>query len=465
MSAAQLDVALDRPLPQSTDAERAVLGSILINNNAFYRVLGTIDTPDFFRDAHRTIFGAMRSLAEQSREIDLLTLKDELAKRAVLEGVGGSAYISSLVDGIPDVANVERYARIVKEKSTLRRLIIMGNSVMRAALDAPSEPSEVLNIAEKSLYEIAEGSIEKGFVGLDRITRANMTSIESLQNAGRLITGIPTGYDRFNEFTSGFQAQDLIIIAARPSMGKTSFMMNIAESIAIPDRSGEPRPPSQRLYSVGVFSLEMSKEQIGLRILSSESGVSNHLIRAGMLSERNWRDLAEASARLSKAKIYIDDTPGIDIMEMRAKARRLKMEASLDMIMVDYLQLMSVKGKVESRNQEISQISRGLKAIAKELNTPLVSLSQLSRRPEQRTGDHRPQLSDLRESGSIEQDADVVCFIYRDEVYNKETEEKGIAEIIIAKQRNGPIGDFKLVFRNDITKFFNYEPQPEGLPV
>jgi replicative DNA helicase len=465
MSAAQLDVALDRPLPQSTDAERAVLGSILINNNAFYRVLGTIDTPDFFRDAHRTIFGAMRSLAEQSREIDLLTLKDELAKRALLEGVGGSAYISSLVDGIPDVANVERYARIVKEKSTLRRLIIMGNSVMRAALDAPSEPSEVLNIAEKSLYEIAEGSIEKGFVGLDRITRANMTSIESLQNAGRLITGIPTGYDRFNEFTSGFQSQDLIIIAARPSMGKTSFMMNIAESIAIPDRSGEPRPPSQRLYSVGVFSLEMSKEQIGLRILSSESGVSNHLIRAGMLSERNWRDLAEASARLSKAKIYIDDTPGIDIMEMRAKARRLKMEASLDMIMVDYLQLMSVKGKIESRNQEISQISRGLKAIAKELNTPLISLSQLSRRPEQRTGDHRPQLSDLRESGSIEQDADVVCFIYRDEVYNKETEEKGIAEIIIAKQRNGPIGDFKLVFRNDITKFFNYEPQPDGLPI
>ncbi|MGZ8869412.1 MAG: replicative DNA helicase, partial [Thermoanaerobaculia bacterium] len=215
-------------MPQSTDAERAVLGSILINNNAFYRVLGTIDTPDFFRDAHRTIFGTMRNLAEQSREIDLLTLKDELSKKALLEGVGGSAYISSLVDGIPDVANVERYARIVKEKSTLRRLIVMGNSVMRAALDAPSEPADVLNIAEKSLYEIAEGSIEKGFVGLDRITRTNMTAIESLQGTGRLITGIPTGYDRFNEFTSGFQAQDLIIIAARPSMGKTSFMMNIA---------------------------------------------------------------------------------------------------------------------------------------------------------------------------------------------------------------------------------------------
>src|SRR5438105_10544545 len=464
MSAVQLETVLDRPLPQSPDAERAVLGSILINNNAFYRVVGLVETEDFFKDAHRSIFATMRMLAEQSHEIDLLTLKYELAKRAQLDHVGGSGYISSLIDGIPDVANVERYARIVKEKSTLRRLIVMGNSVMRAALDAPSEPTDVLSIAERSLYEIAEGSIDKGFVALDRITRKNMEAIEQLQHAGKLITGIPTGYDRFDEFTSGFQAQDLIIIAARPSMGKTSFMMNIAEAIAIPDRAGQPRAPSQRLHSVGVFSLEMSKEQIGLRMLSSESGVGNHLIRGGMLSERNWRDLAEASARLAKAKIFVDDTPGIDVMELRAKARRLKMEAGLDMVMVDYLQLMAVKGKVESRNQEISQISRGLKSVAKELNVPLISLSQLSRRPEQRTGDHRPQLSDLRESGSIEQDADLVAFIYRDEVYNKDTDEKGIAEIIIAKQRNGPIGDFKLVFRNDITKFFNYEPSPDFVP-
>ncbi|HJT17377.1 MAG TPA: replicative DNA helicase [Thermoanaerobaculia bacterium] len=465
MSAVQIDTVLDRPLPQSPDAERAVLGSILINNNAFYRVITLIDTEDFFRDAHRSIFATMRTLADQSREIDTLTLKEELGKRAQLEQVGGSAYISSLSDGIPDVANVERYARIVKEKSMLRRLIVMGNSVMRAALDAPSEPGDVLNIAEQSLYKIAEGSIDRGFVALDRITRKNMEAIEQLQHAGKLITGIPTGYDRFDEFTSGFQSQDLIIIAARPSMGKTSFMMNIAESIAIPDKTGQPRVPSHgRLYSVAVFSLEMSKEQIGLRMLSSESGVSNHLIRSGMLSERNWRDLAEASARLAKAKIYVDDTPGLDVMEMRAKARRLKMEAGVDIIMIDYLQLMAVKGKVESRNQEISQISRGLKAVAKELNVPLISLSQLSRRPEQRTGDHRPQLADLRESGSIEQDADLVAFIYRDEVYNKDTEEKGIAEIIIAKQRNGPIGDFKLVFRNDITKFFNYEPSPDFVP-
>ncbi len=465
MSVAQLDTSIDRPLPQNPDAERAVLGSILINNHAFYRVVSTIDTADFFKDAHRMIFAVMRLLAEESREIDLLTVKEELVKRSQLDKIGGSSYISSLVDGIPDVANVERYAKIVKEKSMLRRLIVMGNSVMRAALDAPSEPNDVLNIAEKSLYEIAEGSIDKGFVALDKITRHNMTAVEQLHEAGKLITGIPTGYDRFNEFTSGFQNSDLVIIAARPSMGKTSFMMNIAEAIAIPGKDGHPRNGAQRLYSVGVFSLEMSKEQIGLRLLSSESGVANHLIRAGMLSEKNWRDLAEASSRLSKAKIWVDDSPGIDTMEMRAKARRLKMETGLDLVMVDYLQLMSVKGKIESRQQEISQISRGLKAIAKELNLPLVSLSQLSRRPEQRTGDHRPQLSDLRESGSIEQDADMVAFIYRDEVYNKETEEKGIAEIIIAKQRNGPIGDFKLVFRNDITKFFNYEPQPDFEPV
>jgi replicative DNA helicase len=466
MSVAQIDggVSLDRQMPQSPDAERAVLGAILINNHAFYRVIGTIDTEDFFRDAHRTIFATMRRMAERSQDIEPLTLKEELAKYAQLEQIGGVAYVTSLMDVVPDVANVERYAQIVKEKSMLRRLIVMGNSVMRAAFDAPSEPSDVLNIAEKSLYEIAEGSTDKGFVSLERITRANMTAIEQIHsNAGRLVTGLPTGYDRFNEMTSGFQPGDLIILAARPSMGKTSLMMNIAETIALPGKDGQPRA-GERLYSVGVFSLEMSKEQIGLRILSSESGVSNHLIRSGMLSERNWRELAEASARLAKGKIFIDDTPGMDPLEMRAKARRLKMEAGLDLVMVDYLQLMAIKGKIESRQQEVSQISRSLKAIAKELHVPLLSLSQLSRRSEQRTGDHRPQLSDLRESGSIEQDADLVAFIYRDEVYNKETEEKGIAEIIIAKQRNGPIGDFKLVFRNDITKFFNYEPQPEYLP-
>ncbi len=458
-------------MPQSPDAEKAVLGACMINAHAFWRVITNIGREDFFGDANRIIFGRIKAMAEAGLPFDdTLAFKNELARHDELKKLRdnryeGIAYVSSLLDMVPDVANVETYAKIVKEVSTRRRLIIMGNATMRAGLDTTAEASDVLAQAEKALYQIAEGATDKGFVTLGTITRGNMQAIESMHaNAGRLVTGIPTGYDRFNEMTSGFQPQDVIILAARPAMGKSTLMMNIAESIALPGKDGQPRGGAERLYGVGVFSLEMSKEQLGLRVLSSESGVSNHLIRSGMLSERNWRDLADAASRLARGKIYIDDTPGMDPLELRAKARRLKMEAGLDMVMVDYLQLMSVKGRSESRQQEISQISRGLKAVAKELNLPLVALSQLSRRPEQRAGDHRPQLSDLRESGSIEQDADLVCFIYRDEVYDKETEDKGIAEIIIAKQRNGPIGDFKLVFRNDITKFFNYEPQPECMP-
>jgi len=453
MSLAPLGLSLDKPLPQNPEAERSVLGSILIDSTSYYRIVSIVNAGDFYKDAHRLIFAAIHDLAEKSNPIDLITVKEELSRHGRLDETGGAAYISSLVDGIPDIANIERYARIVKEKSTLRRLILMGNSVMRAAVETPTDADEVLGAAEKSLYEIAEGSMAQGFVGLDSITKTNMTAIDSLQNAGKLITGIPTGYDRLNEMTSGFQKQDLVILAARPSMGKTSLMLNIAEAIAIPHPGDE-----KELHSVGIFSLEMSKEQIGLRLLSSESGVSSHLIRSGLLSQKNWQSLAEASSRLAKAKIWVDDTATIDVMQMRAKARRLKMEHGLDVVMVDYLQL--VHGRAESRQQEIAQISRGLKALAKEMDAPVLSLSQLSRRPEQRTGDHRPQLADLRESGSIEQDADLVMFIYRDEVYNKETEDKGIAEIIIAKQRNGPIGDFKLVFRNDVTKFFNYEPEP-----
>ena len=467
---AQLGVTLDQPMPQSPDAERAVLGSILINNHAFYRVIGTIDTDDFFNgcegapDAHRVIFGAMRRMADQSRAIETLTLKDDLAKHAQLRDAGGVAYISALLDAVPDIANVERYAEIVKEKSMLRRLIVHGNRVMRAAADAQSESRDVLAVAEQSLYGIAENSAERGFATLSAITRTNMVAIESLHaNPGRLVTGLPTGYARFDEMTSGFQQQDLIILAARPSMGKTSLMTNIAEAIAIPDSSNQPRC-GDRLYRVGVFSLEMSKEQIGLRILSSESGVSSHLIRQGMLSQKNWSELAAAASRIAKGAIHIDDTPGLDPLELRARAKRLQREVGLDVVMIDYLQLMTMRGKVESRQQEVSQISRGLKAVAKELNVPVLTLSQLSRRPEQRAGDHRPQLADLRDSGAIEQDADLVAFIYRDEVYNKDSEDKGIAEIIIAKQRNGPIGDFKLVFRNDLTKFFNYEPAPDFVP-
>jgi replicative DNA helicase len=452
---------MDKPMPHSPDAERAVLGAVLTNNNAFYRVVGKIDVRDFYKDGHRDIFATMRRMAEKGISIEPLTLKEELAKHGQLEKVGGVAYVSSLLDVVPDVANVERYADIVKEKSTLRRLIILGDQVMRSALDAPSEPAEVLAEAERELYAIGEGATEKSFVSIDRIVRTNMGAIEAAANTGgRLVTGVPTGYDRFNEMTSGFQPGDLVILAARPSVGKTSFVMNIAESVAVPGRDLQPRA-GDRLYSVGVFSLEMSMEQIGLRLLSSEANVANHLIRSGMLSERNWTDLGSAASRLAKSALHVDDTAAMDPMEMRAKAKRLKNERGLDLVIVDYLQLMAVKGRVESRQQEVAMISRSLKGMAKELGVPVIALSQLSRKSEQRTGDRRPQLSDLRESGQIEQDADIVVFIHREELYNKDTEEKGMADIIIAKQRNGPVGDFKLVFRNDITKFFNYEPQPE----
>jgi replicative DNA helicase len=287
MSLAPLAISLDKPLPQNPEAERSVLGSILIDPASYYRVVSIIDSADFYKDAHRTVFSAIRSLAESSREIDLITVKDELARTGKLEETGGAAYISSLVDGIPDIANIERYARIVKEKSTLRRLILMGNSVIRSAIEAPADADEVLGTAEKTLYEIAEGSMTAGFVGLDRITKTNLAAIEQLQNAGKLVTGIPTGYDRLNEMTSGFQRQDLVILAARPSMGKTSLMLNMAEAIAIP----HPGDDEEALRAVGIFSLEMSKEQIGLRLFSSESGVSSHIIRSGLLSAKNWQSI------------------------------------------------------------------------------------------------------------------------------------------------------------------------------
>ncbi|MFN2442419.1 MAG: replicative DNA helicase [Thermoanaerobaculia bacterium] len=455
-----VELRLDQPLPQNPEAERSVLGSILLNPSSLDRVAEKLRVEDFYRDAHRQIFSAMMDLSERSRAIDLLTIKEELARKLRLDEVGGAAYISSLVDGIPDIANLDRYAEIVREKSTLRKLILMGNRVIQSALDRPEGPSEVLGEAEREIYQIAEQGLSTGFTPIDRITRTNMTSIEQIQHAGKLLTGITTGYAQFDAMTSGFQRQDLLILAARPSMGKTSLMLNIAEAMAVPDQGGN----DDELHAVGIFSLEMSKEQLGLRLLSSQANVSSHLIRSGFLSEKNWQDWISASSRLARSKIFVDDTATIDLIEMRAKARRLKREHGIDMLMVDYLQLINSRGRTESRNQEISQISRGLKALAKELDIPLLSLSQLSRRPEQRAGDHRPQLADLRESGSIEQDADVVFFIYRDEVYNKETEDKGIAEIIISKQRNGPIGDFKLVFRNDITKFFNYAPEPDYIP-
>jgi replicative DNA helicase len=461
MSAATLPaVMLDKPLPHNYEAEDAVIGSVLIDNHAFWRVIPIIKAHDFFRDSNRTIFAAICRMVERSEPVDELTVRNELQRTGEWAEVGGYSYFGMLTVTVPNTAQVERYAEIVKEHSVLRQLILHGNSVMRAATDLPAEAAQVLSGAERSLYEIAERSTTRGFVDMATLTRSSLQAVEKLHGAG-LITGVPTGFDRFNEFTGGYQPTDLIVLAARPGMGKSSLMMNSVQSVAVPGLDGGPRAGVDRLYRCGVFSLEMSATQLHLRLLASEANVASHLLRSGYLSERNWRDLTEASKRIAKAPIFIDDSTGIDPLELRAKARRLKHEHGLDMVLVDYLQLMTVRGKVESRQQEISQISRALKGIAKDLDVPVIALSQLSRRPDQRTGDHRPQLSDLRESGSIEQDADLVAFIYRDEVYNSDSPDKGLAEIIIAKQRNGPIGDFKLVFRNDITRFFNYEPSPE----
>jgi replicative DNA helicase len=429
-----------------------VLGAILIDNDTFNVAAAIIDPKAFFRDAHRRIFDRMSELSERSQPIDLVTLKEELERAGDLEEVGGPAYIASLVDGVPRSTNVEYYAQIVKEKATLRNLIFSANKILGTAYEADQEADLILDEAESAIFAVAEDRIKAGFVSMETLVRDSFPKIEKLFEHKTFITGTPTGFDDIDRKTRGLQPGDLVIVAARPSMGKTSLVLNICQHVAT--HGGV----------AGFFSLEMSKESLFMRMLASEAKIDMYRLLSGQIGQQEYGQITHALETLSEGQLFIDDTAGIGVMEMRAKARRLKMEAGLDMIMVGYLQLMAVKGKIESRLQEISQISRGLKAIAQELNVPLMALSQLSRRPEQRTGDHRPQLADLRESGAIEQDADLVCFIYRDEVYNKETEEKGIAEIIIAKQRNGPIGDFKLVFRNDITKFFNYEPQPEYLP-
>jgi len=379
--------------------------------------------------------------------VDLVTLKDELTRSGELDEVGGPAYISALTDGVPRSANVEYYAKIVKERSTLRRLIQSASDVLARAYDAEEDADLLLDEAERSIFQIAEHRMRAGFVRLGELVDSGYQLIEKLQAQKGLVTGVPSGFVDLDEMTSGFQPSDLVIVAARPSMGKTSLVLNLALYCGI--EAGK---------SVGVFSLEMSKEQLFMRMLTSEARVDAHRFRGGFLGEQDYARLVDAFARLHDAKVFIDDTPSVGILEMRAKSRRLKLEHGLDMIVVDYLQLMQGRGRFESRQQELASISRSLKILAKELNVPIVALSQLSRAPETR-GDHRPQLSDLRESGALEQDADVVLFIFREDMYatdgerNPETE--GTAEIIIGKQRNGPTGTVRLAFLKQYTRFEN----------
>src|SRR5687768_10628787 len=440
--------APERTLPHNLDAEKSVLGAILIHNEAFNHAAELIDAHDFFRNAHGRIFEKMVALSERGDAIDFVTLKEELSKSGELEEVGGPAYVASLADGVPRSANVEYYARIVKEKSTLRSLIASANKILAEAYVGEQEPDLLLDEAERAIFSIAEDRIRAGFVPLRDLVQGSFATIEKLQQTKGLVTGVPTGFIDLDEMTSGLQPSDLVLVAARPSMGKTSFVLNIAQHIG-----------TSTDMTVGFFSLEMSKEQLFMRMLTSEARIDAHRFRSGFLNEKDYGRLSHALGTLAEAKVFIDDAASIGVLEMRAKARRLKAEHGLNLLVIDYLQLMQGRGRFESRQQEVSSISRSLKGLAKELNVPIVALSQLSRASETRA-DHRPQLSDLRESGALEQDADVVMFIYREEQYrdadgqpNQDAE--GVAEIIIGKQRNGPVGTAKLAFIKEHTRFEN----------
>jgi replicative DNA helicase len=443
------DVATpERTLPHNLDAEKSVLGAILIHNDAFNHAAELIDSRDFFRDAHRRIFDKMVALSERGSAIDFITLKEELTRAGELEEIGGPAYIAALADGVPRSANVEYYARIVKEKSTLRSLIHSANKILIEAYEAEQEPDLLLDEAERAIFAIAEDRIRAGFVPLRDLVQDSFATIEKLQQHKGLITGVPTGFTDLDEMTSGLQPSDLVLVAARPSMGKTSFVLNIAQHVG-----------TSTDMTVGFFSLEMSKEQLFMRMLTSEARIDAHRFRSGYLNEKDYGRLSHALGTLAEARVYIDDTASIGVLEMRAKARRLQAEHGLQLLIIDYIQLMTGRGRFESRQQELASISRSLKGLAKELNVPIVALSQLSRAPETRS-DHRPQLSDLRESGALEQDADVVLFIFREEQYRTDdgqpnADMEGVAEIIVGKQRNGPTGMIKLAFVKQHTRFEN----------
>jgi replicative DNA helicase len=437
-----------RTLPHNLDAEKSVLGAILIHNDAFNAAAEVIDAGDFFRDAHRRIFDRMVALSERGDAIDFVTLKEELSRKGDLDEVGGPAYIAALADGVPRSANVEYYAKIVKEKSTLRSLIHSANKILADAYDAEEEPDLLLDGAERAIFAIAEDRIRAGFVPLRDLVQGSFATIEKLQQHKGLVTGVPTGFVDLDEMTSGLQPSDLVLVAARPSMGKTSFVLNIAQHVG-----------TSTDMTVGLFSLEMSKEQLFMRMLTSEARIDAHRFRTGYLNEKDYGRLSHALGTLAEARVFIDDTASIGVLEMRAKARRLKAEHGLHLLIIDYIQLMQGRGRFESRQTELASISRSLKGLAKELQVPVVALSQLSRAPETRS-DHRPQLSDLRESGALEQDADVVMFIYRQEQYREadgspNQEAEGTAEIIIGKQRNGPVGTAKLAFIKEHTRFEN----------
>jgi replicative DNA helicase len=424
---------------------------MLIDQDAVLRAVEYVDDTMFYAERHRRIFRAMVGIAERGGVVDPLTLSDELQRRGDLEGSGGKDYIGFLVDAVPTAANIEYHAQIVREKAILRRLIEVSTSIVTEAFDGHVTARELLDEAESKIFQVSQQQTREGFTRLKELLWPTMERIEQLHAGGKTVTGVASGFGDLDEITSGFQPSDLIIVAARPSMGKTAFTLNVAQHAAIENR-----------VPVALFSLEMSKESLVQRMLTSEARIDAQRLRKGMLRDDDFPRLARAAGILGTAPVWIDDTPGITLLEMRSKARRLKTESGIGLVIVDYLQLMQGPSNAESRQQEVSQISRGLKALAKELNVPVIALSQLSRAPEQRTGDNkRPQLSDLRESGAIEQDADLIMFLYRQEFYDGPTDKdgnslEGKAEVIVGKQRNGPTGLVNLFFHKQYTRFESY---------
>ncbi len=434
-------------LPHSEEAEQAVLGAVLLDNQQFEKAQELLTPESFYSTRHRKIFSAISQLNEDGTALDLVTLKSELEREGSLEAVGGPAYLAGLIQGVPRSANLEHYARIIKDHEVRRELITCSQGILSSALSSTGATEQLLDDAEKSIFRVAEQRMRSGFIPISVTAEESLKAIEELTQRQELITGVPSGFPILDEMTAGMQASDLIILAARPAMGKTAFALNLCSHAALAHNK-----------TVGIFSLEMAHQQLFIRMLCAEGQVDAHRLRTGRVGAEEWQRIIKVFGKLSAAPIFIDDTPGVGVMEMRAKSRRLMREHGLDLLIVDYLQLMRGRERYDNRQQEISDISRSLKELAKELHIPVVALSQLSRAPEQRGGNHRPQLSDLRESGAIEQDADVVMFLFREEVYKKDDPDlKGKAEVILGKQRNGPTGTVHLNFIRDFTRFVNPE--------
>lgn len=437
--------APERTLPHDLDAERAVLGAVLLHEDLFHSVLDVLTTTDFYRDAHRRIYTAMLDLHEDRQAVDFLTVKHLLDRTGQLDEIGGPAYLSALTDGIPKSANIAHYAAIVVEQSRLRAAIAAGTKLVASAHDADREAAVLLGETAEKLFELGGAAVRTRPVLVRELLQAGMAALERAHANMGFLTGLSTGFTELDEMTAGLQPSDLVLIAGRTSKGKTAIAVNIARHVAV-------------AHTVLFFSLEMSKTQLLFRLLSGDARVEAHRMRAGVLGDKDWGKLSHAMAQISEAKLLIDDTPGIGVMEVRAKARQVRAEHGLDLIVVDYLQLMRGRGKFDNRTQEIGTISRGLKALAKELDVPVVALAQLSRATEARK-DKRPQLSDLRESGDLENDADVVLLLHRPEGADVDEGAEGLAEVIIAKQRNGPTGSVKLAFLSEFTRFENLAPQ------